>query len=311
MSHIVFQLRRDTSANWAFYNPTLLNGEIGINTDTYQFKIGDGTTVWTLLPYNGLYGGPGPTGPTGLGGTGYTGPTGPTGGTGPQGSTGPSQTGPTGITGATGPTGPIGRQGPSQTGNTGPTGPTGTATGPTGARGPSQQGYTGMTGPQQTGPTGPTGLAGYTGPTGISYTGAIGPVSGPVVVTSGYIQVGFSGSQFDTSVYDFSHFPSSIGTWSVVSTTQLSLTFTSPTTGYVPPNLIGVVNWWNGSTYKTNMISSTIVSPSSNPYILFLYTVGSTPPISWTMTFNINNVTYSGATNNGTYGFILQLSIIN
>ena len=48
--HIVFQLRRDTGANWLLYNPVLLNGEMGINTDTYQFKLGDGTSTWSTLP---------------------------------------------------------------------------------------------------------------------------------------------------------------------------------------------------------------------------------------------------------------------
>jgi hypothetical protein len=169
-----------------------------------------------------------------------------------------------------------------------------------------------MTGPQRTGTTGPTGTSGPLGPAGLSYTGPTGPASGPIVVSSGYIQVAFNGgSAFSTSTYDFSHFPSSIGTWSTPSATLLTLTFTNTTASYVPPNLIGVVNWWNGSKYSSHMISSTIVSPSSNPYILFTYTVGSSPPISWTMTFNITSLTYTGATNNGTYGFILQLSMIN
>ena len=36
------QLRRDTAANWTSVNPTLLSGEIGIETDTLKFKIGNG-----------------------------------------------------------------------------------------------------------------------------------------------------------------------------------------------------------------------------------------------------------------------------
>lgn len=35
--------RRDTAANWATVNPILLAGEIGIETDTYKFKIGNGS----------------------------------------------------------------------------------------------------------------------------------------------------------------------------------------------------------------------------------------------------------------------------
>ncbi len=43
------QLRRDTAANWTANNPLLLNGEIGIETDTLKFKIGNGTQRWNLL----------------------------------------------------------------------------------------------------------------------------------------------------------------------------------------------------------------------------------------------------------------------
>jgi len=43
------QLRRDTAANWTVNNPLLLNGEIGIETDTLKFKIGNGTQRWNLL----------------------------------------------------------------------------------------------------------------------------------------------------------------------------------------------------------------------------------------------------------------------
>jgi len=37
------QLRRDTAANWNSNNPVLLPGELGIETDTLKFKIGNGT----------------------------------------------------------------------------------------------------------------------------------------------------------------------------------------------------------------------------------------------------------------------------
>jgi len=35
--------RRDTSINWTTINPVLLPGEIGVETDTYKFKIGNGS----------------------------------------------------------------------------------------------------------------------------------------------------------------------------------------------------------------------------------------------------------------------------
>ena len=46
---IKIQLRRDISTNWATNNPLLLNGEIGIETDTLKFKIGNGTDRWNTI----------------------------------------------------------------------------------------------------------------------------------------------------------------------------------------------------------------------------------------------------------------------
>lgn len=45
------QVRRDSSSSWSSNNPTLSNGEIGFETDTYKFKIGDGSTSWSNLSY--------------------------------------------------------------------------------------------------------------------------------------------------------------------------------------------------------------------------------------------------------------------
>jgi hypothetical protein len=44
--------RRDTAANWTSTNPTLSAGEIGFETDTLKFKIGDGSSAWTALTYS-------------------------------------------------------------------------------------------------------------------------------------------------------------------------------------------------------------------------------------------------------------------
>jgi hypothetical protein len=104
------QNRRDTAANWTSNNPTLAAGEIGLETDTTKYKMGDGTTAWNSLAYAytaGAAGATGPTGPTGsVGPSGATGITGPTGPIGATGATGPSgATGPTGATGASGATG--------------------------------------------------------------------------------------------------------------------------------------------------------------------------------------------------------------
>lgn len=53
---VQIQFRRDTTANWASANPVLAAGEMGINTTTNQFKIGDGTTAWNSLAYAPLTG---------------------------------------------------------------------------------------------------------------------------------------------------------------------------------------------------------------------------------------------------------------
>lgn len=56
MSFLQSQFRRDTAANWTSANPVLLDGELGWEKDTKQFKIGDGTTAWTALAYGGIQG---------------------------------------------------------------------------------------------------------------------------------------------------------------------------------------------------------------------------------------------------------------
>ena len=45
------QLKRATASQWTSANTVLFAGEIGYETDTNKFKIGDGTTAWTSLSY--------------------------------------------------------------------------------------------------------------------------------------------------------------------------------------------------------------------------------------------------------------------
>lgn len=48
------QWKKDTSSNWTKNNPVLLNGEIAIvvtNTGETRFKVGDGTSSFTALPF--------------------------------------------------------------------------------------------------------------------------------------------------------------------------------------------------------------------------------------------------------------------
>lgn len=75
------QLRRGTAAQWTAANPTLAQGELGVETDTGKFKLGNGSTVWNSLSYSS--GATGATGATGsVGSTGATGSVGSTGATG-------------------------------------------------------------------------------------------------------------------------------------------------------------------------------------------------------------------------------------
>ena len=140
------QFRRGTAAEWTAAGTTVLaQGEAGYEYDTGKFKIGNGSSTWTALPYSS--GVTGPTGPSATvslgtvatgnpgtsviisnsgspaagifnftiprGSTGPQGATGPTGALGPTGavSTTPGPTGPQGSTGPTGPLGPTGAQG--------------------------------------------------------------------------------------------------------------------------------------------------------------------------------------------------------
>lgn len=81
------QFRRGTASEWTSANPVLSEGEIGLETDTDQMKIGIGDTTWDSLPYANR------------------GPAGPTGSQGPQGNPGPQ--GPPGDISACWPVGSI------------------------------------------------------------------------------------------------------------------------------------------------------------------------------------------------------------
>lgn len=47
------QLRHCLAAEWVITNPVLKLGEVGVETDTGQAKVGDGSTPWNGLPYIG------------------------------------------------------------------------------------------------------------------------------------------------------------------------------------------------------------------------------------------------------------------
>jgi hypothetical protein len=51
---VQIQLRRGTASQWTSADPTLAAGELGIETDTDKYKIGDGATAWSALSYSSL-----------------------------------------------------------------------------------------------------------------------------------------------------------------------------------------------------------------------------------------------------------------
>ena len=53
---IQIQFRRGTAYEWSDINPTLALAEMGIETDTNLFKIGNGNTAWNDLDYGGIQG---------------------------------------------------------------------------------------------------------------------------------------------------------------------------------------------------------------------------------------------------------------
>ena len=48
---VTLQIRQDSRADWLTRNPTLAEGEYGLESDTYLLKIGDGVRDWEHLPY--------------------------------------------------------------------------------------------------------------------------------------------------------------------------------------------------------------------------------------------------------------------
>jgi len=47
----IIQIRRDTASNWSSANPTLAQGELGLETDTLKVKAGTGSANWASLSY--------------------------------------------------------------------------------------------------------------------------------------------------------------------------------------------------------------------------------------------------------------------
>jgi hypothetical protein len=67
------QVRRGTASQWTSTNPTLASGEWGFETDTAKVKIGNGSTAWNSLGYQGAGDIEGVTAGTGISGGGTSG----------------------------------------------------------------------------------------------------------------------------------------------------------------------------------------------------------------------------------------------
>jgi hypothetical protein len=207
---ISVQFRRGTAAYWTSVNTILASGEVGFETDTKKFKLGDGSTPWITLEYVATQGPIGPEGPTGknfkIAKT-YTSVALLLADTSPtniisgefavvvaattnadngrvylwDGTSYSFMVDMAGIDGIVGPAGPAGVDGPpGLQGPAGPQGPTGADSIVPGPQGP--QGLIGPAGPQGAdstvaGPQGPIGPDGPQGP--IGPTGADSTVAGP------------------------------------------------------------------------------------------------------------------------------------
>ena len=69
-TNLILQFRKGTSTEWSNVNPTLADGELGLETNTRNFKIGNGLTGWNGLGYGGIQGPQGAVGTQGPAGGG-------------------------------------------------------------------------------------------------------------------------------------------------------------------------------------------------------------------------------------------------
>lgn len=57
VAELQLQMRRGVSGTWTSNDPVLLAGELGYETDTGFWKVGDGSTAWSALTYAWFFGG--------------------------------------------------------------------------------------------------------------------------------------------------------------------------------------------------------------------------------------------------------------
>jgi hypothetical protein len=245
-------LRRGLAELWTGINPTLGDGEIGLENDTGKFKIGDGETEWTSLQY--FQGEAGPAGAEG--------PAGPQGEPGIQGEPGP---GITNIVFNEEGTLTITYSDSAQTTTTpsliGPEGPTG-AVGFTGSQGIAGEfaavGFTGSQGTQ--------GIIGFTGSQGIAGEFAAVGFTGSQGTQGTQGAVGFTGSQGlpgDSGSIDLSAIDQDI-----IPTTDITYDLGSPTNRFRDLYLSGNTINLGGATISAtpsgniSLGSGSLISPN-------------------------------------------------
>jgi len=159
-----------------------------------------------------------------------------------------------------------------------------------------------------TGPTGP--LSSVTGPTGLSYTGSTGSTGGiGAIMSYGYITVALaSSSAFATTGYDFTNFPSAIGTWSTPAAAYLNLTFNaSYNVSSVPPNINGTLQW------KTTAGSGNLYVVPISPGVYlsgYVQTVLDWTGTNWRLSLSIVGSPFASPNTNAN-STILYLTVFN
>lgn len=260
----IIQNRRGTEAQWTTANPVLAAGELGYETDTNRFKIGNGSQNWNSLSYtSGVQGVQGLLGPQGV--QGVIGLQGIQGNIGVQGNLGPQ-----GVQGLFGPQGIQGVQGiPGPQGLTGSVGSLGSQ----GIQG--VQGTQGFNGPQ--GLQGLNGLfaaQGVQGLQGAQGTSGVPDVPNTSITISGssynlslvdkdkMLEVGTTDSFGNVFVPTNSSVPFSIGT-------QINLVQTSANPIYITNDTGVTVSSASGNRLRTQWSTATLYKRGTNSWLLF------------------------------------------
>lgn len=260
------QNRRGTAAQWVAANPVLAAGELGYETDTNRFKIGNGSQNWNSLSYtSGLQGVQGTFGPQGV--QGFIGLQGVQGNLGIQGSVGPQGIqGIIGAQGLTGIQGAFGVQGATGAGTTGSQGVQG-ANGAQGGLG--IQGVQGLNGAFAA-----QGIAGAQGVQGLQGTTGVPDVVNSSVLIAGssyalaltdrdkMLEVSTTDSFGNVMVPTNASVPFSVGT-------QINLVRTGTNPIYITSDTGVTVNHASGNKLRAQWSTATLYKRGTNSWLLF------------------------------------------